>query len=317
LCIYYTPSLSQRLTIQFCIWLLARVGIRYNPYEEPVGQGAGPVAHSLRDKRGRFRPKDGGGYGLPRNIPHHVADLMHDMGITPPMYESAPVALVLPDDVEDIAALEASLREWIVHNINHWINGQKRSIHSVFESLKSTYAISFYRFKPPQRMLGYQGTEEETPERRQAEARASSARAARLEKTDHCDETVGRQRRLPPLCPDSAQCPNSPQRAESALGPYEANAARSKQTAASVMDERQPPLAAARRMFSPSESLPARAGGFDVPPQDVTCDGPAGLSPATRPDQATRRDGGRDAAATEPKLGATKKSPPPRRGAHT
>jgi hypothetical protein len=142
----HNHSFSARLAIAFCGWLLARCGVEWH-----LGPAAG---HSLRDKRGRFRPKDGGGYGLPRDIPHHVADLLFDMGVTPEMYDSAPVALVLPADVEDIGALERALREWVAGNLDHWINGERRSIFSVFNALKYTYAINYWFYKPPKKWIG-------------------------------------------------------------------------------------------------------------------------------------------------------------------
>jgi hypothetical protein len=144
--VHYT--LTARLAIAISGWLLARAGVEWH-----VGQAAGPVVHNLRDKRGRFRPKDGGGYGLPKSIPHHVTDLMHDLGITQKLYESAAVPLVLPDDLEDIPALEVCLRMWILRNLDHWVHGKGRNPYTMIQALMCTWAIDMYKWKPPKRML--------------------------------------------------------------------------------------------------------------------------------------------------------------------
>src|SRR5688572_31049201 len=81
---------------------------------------------------------------------------MHDMGVTQQMYESASVPLVLPDDLEDITALENCLRMWILRNMDHWVNGKGRGVHGVMQALMCTWAITLYRFKPPKRMRGWQ-----------------------------------------------------------------------------------------------------------------------------------------------------------------
>ena len=134
--------LPARLAIALSGWLLARAGVEWQ-------------LRPPRDKRGRFRPRDGGGYGLPKSIPHHVADLMHDMGVTAEMYKTAAVALKLPDDFEDVAALELCLREWIYRNMDHWVNGKGRGVHGVMQALMCTWAITLYKFKPPKRMRGW------------------------------------------------------------------------------------------------------------------------------------------------------------------
>ena len=61
--------------------------------------------------------------------------------------------LVLPDDLEDVPALERCLREWILRNLDHWVHGKNRNPYTMIQALMCTWAIDMYKWKPPRRML--------------------------------------------------------------------------------------------------------------------------------------------------------------------
>ena len=108
---------------------------------------AQPVA---RDRRGRFTaarvgagPPDRGGY--PADLSDLAAALLDHLGVSPKMYKEA-TGLTLPDDIEDTAAFALSLRHWVAHNMERWVEGKNRSPGVVFSVLERTFALDRLKF---------------------------------------------------------------------------------------------------------------------------------------------------------------------------